>query len=67
MKTKEQFCLSDYIEEWNNGIEKGIIIDGDKIKEFIIILKEEIFECDMVMDETKVYEIIDKLVGDKLV
>jgi hypothetical protein len=38
----------------------------EDVKEFIKRLKEQLFECDRVEDEEPVFEIIDKLAGDKL-
>jgi hypothetical protein len=53
------FILSDKLDG-------GVILYED-VKEFIRLLKEELFSCDRVEDEEPVFEIIDKLAGDRLI
>ena len=37
------------------------------VKEFITLLKDKIFESDTVSDEQPLFDIINKLAGDKLI
>lgn len=65
---KKEFNLSDKImyQMGDEEFTADEVITIDDIREFIKILKEQLFISDAVNDEVPVWEIIDKLAGEKL-
>jgi uncharacterized protein with ACT and thioredoxin-like domain len=77
MSNTKEFNLSEkiaYTEDYVlKNSEKDVhpavvmeVLEVEDVKEFIKRLKEELFKCDAVNNEEPVFNIIDKLAGDKL-
>lgn len=62
-----EFNLSDKRSENADAMYPSVVYCEEDVKEFIRILKENLFKLELVNDEFLVNKIIDKLAGDRLV